>query len=141
KAIRDPDIAIAHQGAFLAPPSTWLLRPTTGPSNRTFRFRVTTPPGTAFATGVFPSKNAPGWYEATITDLASAPYSGFGKLTMSRMDVRGRTLQIARAPGEFDVGEPAILDWIRTSAEAVAAYYGEFPVDKTLLLVVPNEGE
>jgi predicted metalloprotease with PDZ domain len=141
KAIRDPDTAIAHQGAFLAPPSTWLLRPTTGPSARSFRFRVTTPPGSAFATGVFPSKIAPGWYEASVADLASAPYSGFGRLSMSRMDIGGRTLQIARAPGEFVVGDQAILDWIRTSAEAVATYYGRFPVDGTLLLVVPNEGK
>jgi len=141
KAINDPDVAIAHQGAFLAPPSTWLLRPSSGPANHRFRFHVTTPPGVAFATGVAPAPGAAGWYEAGIADLPSAPYSGFGRLAMSRMDVGGRALEIARAPGDFAVGEQAVVDWIRGSAEAVAGYYGRFPVERTLLLVVPNEGE
>ena len=30
-SIDDPDIAFAHAGAFFAPPSTWLLRPCSGP--------------------------------------------------------------------------------------------------------------
>jgi hypothetical protein len=140
RAISDPDVAIAHQGALLAPPSTWLLRPASGPGALVFRFHVITPPGVAFATGVYPAPGGAGWYGATIADLPSTPYSGFGRLTMSRMDVGGRTLDIARAPGEFAVGEQAVTDWIRGSAEAVAAYYGRFPTERTLLLVVPNEG-
>jgi hypothetical protein len=140
KTIADPDVAIAHQGALLAPPSTWLVRPASGPGNLAFRFHVTTPPGVAFATGVYPAARSPGWYEGTVSDLPSAPYSGFGRLTMSRLDVGGRSLDIARAPGEFTVGEQAVSKWIRGSAEAVAAYYGHFPTERTLLLVVPNEG-
>jgi predicted metalloprotease with PDZ domain len=141
RTIRDPEVAIAHQGALLAPPSTWLLRPVSGPGNGSFRFHVATPPGVAFATGVAPAPSAPGWYEATVADLPSAPYSGFGRLAMSKMDVGARTFDIARAPGEFAAGEDAVLEWIRTSAEAVSNYFGHFPVDRTLLLVVPNEGE
>ena len=108
KSIRDPDVAIAHQ--CFAPPSTWLLRPSSGPINRSFRFHVTTPPGVAFATGVFPAPGASGWYEAGIANLPSAPYSGFGRLAMSRMAIGQRTLDIARAPGEFDAGEQAVVD-------------------------------
>jgi hypothetical protein len=140
KAISDPDVAIAHQGALLAPPSTWLVRPASGPSNLAFRFHVTAPTGVAFATGVYPAPRHPGWYEATVADLPGAPYSGFGRLTMTRMDIGGRALDIARAPGEFAVGEQAVTDWIHGSAEAVAAYYGRFPTERTLLLVIPNEG-
>src|SRR5262249_41564631 len=59
----------------------------------------------------------------------------------SRMDIGGYPLHVARAPGQFAAGDQAIFDWMRTSAQAVASYFGRFPVDRTLLLVVPNDGE
>src|SRR5262249_5325506 len=40
----------------------------------------------------------------------------------------------------FAVGEAAVLDWIRNSANVVAKYYGFFPVERVLLLVLPGGG-
>lgn len=51
----DLDWAEVRGGIVEAPPSTWLIPPAlpaSGPPNR-LRFRVTTPPGTAFVTGVW----------------------------------------------------------------------------------------
>ena len=99
-SLDDPDVAIAHRGAWFAPPSTWLVRPVSGPLGRPYRFHVTTPPSVGFATGVYPATEL-GTYSAAIPDLSAAPYSAFGNLVQSRLDVGdGRTVELAMAPGQ-----------------------------------------
>jgi len=139
-SLRDPDLAIAHEGVIVAPPSTWLLRPLTASRGGSFRFHVSTPPGVAFASGVFSSGSTANTFRADVADLPGAPFSAFGRLRESDMNVGGRALHVALAPGTFAVGERAVLDWIRRSAEVVASYYGRFPVERVLLLVLPAEG-
>jgi hypothetical protein len=138
--LRDPDVALAHRDVFVAPPSTWLLRPLLDRSERAVRFSVATPKDVIFASGIFPSPSEPNTFRATVADLPVAPYSAFGRLRVEPIDVGGRTVDVAFAPGGFAVGERAILDWIRASADVVAKYYGRFPVDRVLLLVLPGEG-
>jgi len=52
----------------------------------------------------------------------------------------GGTIHVAFAPGEVTLPREKILDWIRTSARAVATYYGRFPVASLRLLMVPVNG-
>jgi predicted metalloprotease with PDZ domain len=139
-ALDDPDVAQAHGDVFVAPPSTWLLRPLMDRAERTFRFRVETPKDIAFATGVFPDASGPHSYRATVGDLPMTPYSAFGKLHEVATDVGGRSIDIALAPGSFSVGENKVLDWIHASAEVVAKYYGLYPVPRVLLIVLPRDG-
>ena len=116
-AIGDPDVALAHDDVFVAPPSTWLLRPLFDRAERPFRFHVETPKDIAFATGVFPDAARPQSFRATVGDLPMTPYSAFGKLRQIATDVGGRAVDIALAPGSFSVGEAKVLDWIRASAD------------------------
>jgi hypothetical protein len=139
--LRDPDVAMAHDDVFVAPPSTWLLRPLSDGADRSFRFHVRTPMGVTFASGVFPSPSEPETFRAKVADLPAAPYSAFGNLHTLHIDVSGRSVEVAIAPGAFAVGEPAVLDWIRISADVVAKYYGSFPVERVLLLVLPGRGK
>ena len=136
----DPDVAMAHDDVFVAPPSTWLLRPLTDREGRTFRFHVTTPKDIAFASGVFPSLSEANTFRASVADLPAAPYSAFGHFRALRIDVRGRAIDIALAPGGFVAGENVVIDWIRGSAGVVAKYYGHFPVGRVLLVVLPSRG-
>jgi hypothetical protein len=48
------------------------------------------------------------------------------------------SVEIARDPGALD--RVAMLDWVRDSASAVAAWYGRFPVARTRLVVTPMPG-
>jgi predicted metalloprotease with PDZ domain len=137
----DPDVAMSQGEVFEAPPSTWLLRPLTDRAARSFRFHVSTPKDVTFATGVFPSTSETDTFRASIGDLPAAPYSAFGNLRTVQIDVSGRSVDVAIAPGEFAVGETAVLDWIRASADVVAKYYGYFPVERVLLLVLPGRGK
>ncbi len=138
-SLHDLDMALAHEGAFVAPPSTWLLRPAAGPVGKPFRFRVHAPRDTSFVTGVFPAPSEPDTFRADIGDLSSTSYSAFGRLATTRLPIGGGTLEIARAPGSFAAGDRAIYDWIEASAATVTHYYGRFPVTRALLIIVPTE--
>lgn len=49
----------------------------------------------------------------------------------------GATIQVDFAAGQLDLGIPAVLEWIQSAAMAVSAYYGQFPVKRARVLVIP----
>jgi hypothetical protein len=68
------------------------------------------------------------------------PYDAFDKLAKTDIDVPGGAVHVGFAPGEFALPKEKILDWVKTSAKAVATYYGHFPVKSLRLLLVPVDG-
>jgi len=50
------------------------------------------------------------------------------------------TLQVDFANGSMDLAPDQVLKHIREAAEAIAAYYGRFPVARARILVVPTQG-
>lgn len=135
QASRDRNSAFEQKGAFVAAPSAWLLRPgARGPGR--YRLRVATPPGTTFATGLFPS--GPDGYEADLADLPEAPYSAFGPFQTTSLSVPGGVVEVALLPGDTGVGPAALLAWIERAAGDVAAYYGAYPVPRALVIVIPS---
>ena len=52
----------------------------------------------------------------------------------------GGALRIAFAPGALSMPPESYIAWLRTSAEAVTAYYGRFPVPSARILLVPSDG-
>ncbi|MFY9314677.1 MAG: hypothetical protein WAO95_03850 [Burkholderiales bacterium] len=68
------------------------------------------------------------------------PYDAFDRLPATRLEVSGSILAVAFAPGALDLSQGQVRDWIHTSARAVAAYYGRFPVASARILVVPRVG-
>jgi predicted metalloprotease with PDZ domain len=43
--------------------------------------------------------------------------------------------------GQFDVNKDGLLDWVRSAAEAVANYYGHYPLPHVSIRVTPTEGK
>lgn len=68
------------------------------------------------------------------------PYDAFDELPTTTIEVPGSKIQVAFAPGEFQLSKLRILHWIKSSAETVAVYYGRFPVSLARLLIVPYSG-
>lgn len=139
-SLRDPDSADAHDGVIVSPPSSWLVRPLVERPGKRFRLRVETAAGVSFATGLPPSPGEPGWYSAAIDDLPYTPYAAFGNLQLLHARAGASALEIGFGPGEFALGQRRIAAWIDESARVVAAYYGHFPVERALLLVLPTQG-
>lgn len=69
------------------------------------------------------------------------PSDAFDALPTTTVDLPGAAIQVAFAPGEFDLPKARILSWIKSCAETVARYYGRFPVARLQLLVVPTAGD
>jgi hypothetical protein len=139
-SLREPDLADAHDGVIVAPPSSWLVRPLVEQPGKRFRLQVTTAAGVAFATGVPPLPNEPGWFGAPVEDLPFTPYSAFGNLEIWHTRAGASALEIGFGPGEFAVGQRRVAAWIDDAARIVSGYYGRFPVDRALLLVLPTQG-
>ena len=55
--------------------------------------------------------------------------------------VGGASIQIDFAPGDLDLPNSDVIQWIETAARAVAKYYGKFPVARARVLVVPIADE
>lgn len=68
------------------------------------------------------------------------PYAAFDRLAKTDIDVPEGIIHVGFAPGEMALPKEKILDWVRMSAKAVAAYYGRFPVQSLRLLLVPVDG-
>jgi len=68
------------------------------------------------------------------------PYDAFDRLPKTDLDISGGVIHVGFAPGDVTLPREKILDWIRTSARAVATYYGRFPVASLRLLMVPIDG-
>src|SRR4051812_31916780 len=68
------------------------------------------------------------------------PYDAFEKLPKTDLEISGSIIHVAFAPGEIALPNEKVLDWVRTSAKAVATYYGRFPVKELKLLIVPVDG-
>jgi hypothetical protein len=143
-AIDDFGIASEHGGVLLAPPSTWLLRPLraragSGAEEQPYRFRVTTPPGLEFVTGVFPAEDgAKDTYGADLTDLPEAPFSAFGPVRTTRIKIPGGEVLLAIAPGDLDEPDDVLAAWVASAADTVARYFGRFPVRWALVVVLPT---
>jgi hypothetical protein len=57
------------------------------------------------------------------------------------LHIGGAVIQVDFAPGTLDQAHDVVLSWVRRAAEAVAVYYGRFPVDRARVLIVPVSGE
>lgn len=78
--------------------------------------------------------------QSEFLDGEGMPYAVFDHLPKTDVTVGGGVLQVGFAPGDMDLAQSAVLDWIKTSASAVAGYYGHFPVQSIRLLIVPVDG-
>ncbi len=140
RALDDLDLA-SEEGAILeAPPSAWLLAPAGQDRTARVRVRVKTPPGSRFATGLYPSADEPGAWDVSLDDLVRAPYSAFGPLRGRVLDVGGAKVELALAPGKLTVSDEEIASWTTTTGAALAGYLGRFPLPRALVLVVPGTG-
>jgi hypothetical protein len=61
-------------------------------------------------------------------------------LQNATLQVRGGTIEVEFAEGNFDLPRQALLDRVTRAATAVSTYYGRFPVVHYRMLIVPVEG-
>jgi hypothetical protein len=73
---------------------------------------------------------------SSVSLSAQAP----DRLAPEQVHVGSSTIEVRFAPGRLDVSATQIRAWITNAADAVAAYFGRFPVARASILVRPVEG-
>jgi hypothetical protein len=137
-ALADADLAEAFGGAFVAPASTWAMRPGDAVA-RAVRIHWLGPG--AFLSGAPPAADgAEATYESIDAGLADAPYSAFGPWRARTESVAGQTIAVGIAPAERAIDDDALAAWVRSSAEPLAAYFGHLAATRPLVLIVPADG-
>jgi hypothetical protein len=68
------------------------------------------------------------------------PYADLSRLPATRLAVPGGEIAVAFGPGEPGPDRGRILNWVKSSAGAVATYYGRFPASETRVLVLLQAG-
>jgi predicted metalloprotease with PDZ domain len=141
----DAEAAIASEDVVVAPPSSWLLRPTWQPGR--FRFHVGTVPPTRFAAGTRPSPDGAGdTFEASTEALARSSFAVFGSFDEEEIRAGTARVVIAIASSGMTLSNAEVVAWVRSAVEAIAAYFGKFPADRTVVIVQsggrgPTRGE
>lgn len=73
--------------------------------------------------------------------LAAQPWrADAGIASTHELKVGGATIQVDFANGAMDLKPEQILEHIQKAADAIATYYGRFPVTRARILVVPTQG-
>jgi hypothetical protein len=141
----DVDVAQAFGGALVAPASTWALRPADGAALRVrFHWRG---PG-VFLSGAPPAQDgAEATFESRGTGLEDrplddTPLSAFGTWDARTVQLPDQpAMALGIAPALRALSNDQVTDWVRLSAEPLAAYFGHLAAARPLVLVVPGEGD
>jgi hypothetical protein len=137
-AFADADIAQAFDGAFVSPASTWALHPG---SARALAVRFHWVGEGIFLSGAPPTRDgAAATFGSTDAGLDDAPYSAFGAWRTRTRAVSGQTIEVGIAPAARTMDDDALADWVRASAEPLAAYFGRLAAERPLVLIVPASG-
>jgi hypothetical protein len=85
---------------------------------------------------LFPSDTKGAFFQqaatATPTTDSTAPF------VSTRLTVENVAIDVILAPGKLALPRATTLQWITTSAQAVAHYYGRFPVSRLRLTLTPE---
>ncbi len=57
-----------------------------------------------------------------------------------RVPSGGASIEVSFGPGQLDVGQAAVIAWVKNAADAVTEYFGHFPVVHPRVMVRPSEG-
>jgi hypothetical protein len=143
EALHNIDTAIASGDAWMAPPSTWLLSPPSGPPGALLEFHVDPGAGAHFASGFQRSPSGkPDTYVAPIADLEMSSFAAFGRLQIAEVPAGDTTIRLAAAPKDLGLTPEQVVSWVSASAGAVAAYYqGHLPARHALVVIMKGSGK
>ncbi len=130
----DEDLAALYGEVVESPPGAWLLRPLRVPAGASAELSVSTPEGMRFVSGLPRGL-------LSVSALGALPYAAFGELRVEQLRLDGGSLVVALAKARRRQNEEELLGWIRSSAALVSRYFGRFPADGALLLVLPVPGD
>jgi hypothetical protein len=70
------------------------------------------------------------------SDFHGPPWNG-PVASSAIIHLSGGSVQVDFGPGDLDLRHDEVLGWVNTAGKAIAGYYGQFPVTRARILVVP----
>lgn len=143
----DYDVAYRDGATMVTAMSAWLPRPE--PVAADVPVEVTVEPAEGLVVTV-PQAMAGGRLAFTKGELHWATYAVFGPIETSRIELpappwrapaRPAELTVARMPGRLSVTREALDHWVEEVARQTATFWGGFPVDDGLVVVIPTVGD
>ncbi len=86
-----------------------------------------------FATGL--RRDGDGGYTLHGRELREASYTAIGGFRRAHVEFPGAALDVVFLGPPLQMGDEAVLAWIRRAAGCVASLYGRFPADATVFVV------
>jgi hypothetical protein len=125
-------------------PSLFLLRPRQANSNTAVELRMIVSKDilgkkTFFESGLFLSPKDSSLKLTTANHLDDLPWAIVGAYDAESFLIKGAKVDLAVIPSTYRVTAKEIRAWCERATAAVVAYYGEFPVNHVLVIVVPRD--
>src|SRR5258708_1640977 len=79
------------------------------------------------------------WVDSGPLRLASSTNNRADELT-STLLIGGSKLDVTIESGNLKVSHAELLHWVQSAAEAVATYYGRYPVPHVQIRIIPVDG-
>lgn len=134
----DADLLLARGRGFVGGLATLLWLPDDAADDVAFTLRVQPPAGQAFVCACA-GDGTDGW-RGTLGDLRAGPSCAFGALAVRSLQVAGVHVTMAEPDARSPTATTALDAHVKECAGAVASWYGAFPVERLLLLVLPTHG-
>src|SRR5205823_10698961 len=74
-------------------------------------------------------------------DLPTSAGASTVAMTQKHVEIAGAEIEINFEPGRLQVTEKEVVDWVSSSARAVAAYFGRFPLRNLTVVIRPSGGK
>src|SRR6267378_8469694 len=71
--------------------------------------------------------------------IARTVTSKAGQMT-STLLIDGSKIDVSIESGKMKLSQPQLVQWVKSAAEAVATYYGRYPVPRVQIRIIPVDG-
>ena len=142
------DVALESGGAWVAAASTWVLAPEPIADDALATISIHTPDDDSFASGLRRSGDG---YALRAGEIRYATYGVFGEIERQTIDLPGplslgaggdpsrrSQIEVVTLPGRLEASPALLSRWLRESAEAVAGFWGGFPVERACVVLIPT---
>lgn len=143
-AVADLDVAQRFDGVVVSTPSAWLLHPlhTVKSGKLEITLHAADDLRVAFGLRQAPAQRSDARaYVGDVLALPDAPYAALGQLETYSVPLEGGALEVAIAGSRSALQRERMRRWINRAAQAVTRYWGRFPMERAVLVVVPVEGK
>ncbi len=140
-----PTVALRSGGDVLALGSTWLMQPEPAAPMTPATLRVDardpgSPGGEPLRFAAPFPRDAAGAFTFVARDVRALGYTAFGRFTAFEVKATKGTIDVVVLRGDREASDALLERWIHTTALALDTVFGRFPIEHTLLAVVPILG-